>query len=704
MKDNLIASIVLSSCLAVAAQAQEDAFLYLEEVDGKKALDFVEQHNKRSTEKLMAVPDYQDIYNNALEQYNSDDRIVYPAIRGNHVYNFWQDKINPRGIWRRATKKSYYSGKPAWETMIDLDALSKKDSVKWVFKGSSGLYPAYDRFIIRLSKGGGDAVICREYDAVNRRFVDNGFYLQEAKGGASYLDENTLIVQTDFGKSTLTSSGYPRQVKLWKRGTLLSDAKLIFEGKETDVSCGGYVLRDGDKKYLAIYQSPVFFRSVNYIWHNEKLVQLHLPEDCSISDLLNDQLVIELRSDWEAGGKKFDAGALVSVDFSELLEGRHKTQLVVQPDEFSSLNGTSATKNNLLVNMLNNVNSELYIFTFADGNWKKSKVEAPGFGAIQLIATDEFSDDYFFAYTNFLTPTTLYKADASSNTFKSHAAMKSYFDASSYRVEQHKVKSKDGTLVPYFVVSRKNIVYNGENPTLLYAYGGFEVPLYPHYLGWVTGKAWLEKGGVYVLANIRGGGEFGPKWHQAGLKEKRQNVYDDFHSVAEDLAKRKIADNRHLGIMGGSNGGLLVGVALTQRPDLYNAAVCSVPLLDMKRYNKLLAGASWMAEYGDPDKPEEWAYISKYSPYHNLKPGNKYPEVFFTTSTRDDRVHPGHARKMVAKMTDMGYPVYYFENTEGGHAGASTNEQRARSWALQYAYLLMKLRDEPNNAPQNVKD
>ncbi len=389
----------------------------------------------------------------------------------------------------------------------------------------------------------------------------------------------------------------------------------------------------------------------------------------------------------------YPQGALISADYNELLKGNHDIKLISAPTENSSITSASATKNMLIVNMLNNVKSELYTYIFENGNWKKEKVDAPEMGSIGIVDTDSRSDEYFFNFENFLLPSTLYFANASSSEISKVKSLPSFFDGSKYKVWQYETESKDGTMIPYFVVGPKNMNHNGRNPTLLNAYGGFEVSRDPFYLG-TYGAGWLEQGGVYVLANIRGGGEFGPAWHQAGRKEKRQNVFDDFHSVAEDLISRNITSGEHLGIMGGSNGGLLVGVAFTQRPKLYEAVVCLVPLLDMKRYNKLLAGASWMDEYGNPDIPEEWAYLSKYSPYHNVRKNVNYPEVFFSTSTRDDRVHPGHARKMVAKMTDMGHNVFYFENTEGGHGLASTNEQKAKSAALRYVYLLMKLKEK----------
>ncbi|MNJ83891.1 Prolyl endopeptidase [compost metagenome] len=672
-------------------QAQEDKYQWLEEVDGKKALEFVAAQNKATVEKLSMEKDYQSIYEKSLEISNSSDRIVYPGILGKYVYNFWKDKDHERGIWRRCLLSDYTSGKTNWEVLLDIDELSKKDNIKWVYKGASGLYPSYNRFLVQLSNGGGDAVVIKEFDVEKKQFIENGFQIEEAKGEATYIDENTLCVSTDFGEGTMTSSGYPSQVKIWKRGTLLKDAQLIYEGQHSDVGTWGGTLRDGEKVYTFISRAPTFFTSQKIIWIDNKIVTLDIPEDCNLNGLLNDQLLIQLKSDWTVNSKTYKNGALLSLSFTQLLKGNKSIQLIVEPDEFSSISEVSTTKNKVLVNLLTNVTSQLYVYSFADGKWSNQKVKAPDFGTISLITTDQFSDQYFFQYENFITPTTLYAADAEKNTFTASKSLPSYFDASKYEVKQFKAKSKDGTMVPYFMVAAKNLKTDGSNPTLIVAYGGFEVSYQPFYMS-KYGNAWLDKGGVFVLANIRGGGEFGPKWHQDGIKEKRQNVFDDLFAVSEDLIAKKITSPKHLGVMGGSNGGLLVGVAFTQRPDLYNAIVCQVPLLDMQRFNKLLAGASWMGEYGNPDIPEEWAYIQKYSPFQNLKTGMKYPEVFFTTSTRDDRVHPGHARKMVAKMNDLGYKTYYYENTEGGHAGSSTNEQGAKANAMMFSYLLMKLR------------
>ncbi len=689
-KIKLIFSILIG--ISQSIHAQQDKYQWLEGVDSPKALEFVNAQNKATLEILCKEKDYKSIYEKSLEIYNSSERIAYPTILGKYVYNFWKDKNHERGIWRRCLLANYTNGKFDWETLIDIDKLSKKDNIKWVYKGSIGLFPSYNRFLIRLSNGGGDAVYIKEFDADKKQFIENGFTMDESKGSASYIDENTLIISSDFGAGTMTTSGYPRQAKLWKRGTSIKDAQLIYEGQNTDVSTWVDVMRDDMKGYIFINRAMTFFTSEYLIWLDNKMIKLDIPQDCAVKGILKNQLIIHLKTDWIVNTKTYKNGTLISLNFTELLKGNKEVQVIVEPDKFSSLSESySITKNHLLINLLTNVTSHLYIYSFSNGKWNNQKVNAPDLGTISLVTSDEFTDQYFFSFENFITPSTLYVADASKNTFQLIKSLPAYFDASKYEVKQFKATSKDGTLIPYFIISAKNIKYDGANPTLINAYGGFEISYEPYYLSSI-GYAWLEKGGVYVIANIRGGGEYGPTWHQDGMKEKRQNVFNDLYAVSEDLIAKKITSPKHLGVLGGSNGGLLVGVAFTQRPDLYNAVVCEVPLLDMQRYNKLLAGASWMGEYGNPDLPEEWEYIKKYSPYHNLKEGMKYPEVFFTTSTRDDRVHPGHARKMVAKMIDMGYKTFYFENTEGGHAGTSTNEQRAKENALIFSYLLLKLK------------
>ena len=666
--------------LAFMAQinwAQEDPYLWLEDIDSPKSLEWAEKWNNKTLKVLVAQPGYNEMYQNILEIYNSTDRIADPTIYGDLVYNFWQDEEHQRGIWRRTLLNSYLNGNPHWETVLDIDALCAERGEKYVFKGARGLYPDYEKFLVSLSKGGGDAVEIYEFDAKNKYFLQEGFFIPESKGNADWIDENTLIVSTDFGDGT-TTSGYPKQVKIWKRGTELKDAQMIFNGQTEDMGIWGRTVHTKERTYQFINKRTSFYTGTYYFIENGELVKPDLPADISLNNLFKNQVIFDLKSDWNTGGNSFKQGDMISIDYDDLINGDTNYQLIVRPDERSSITETSSTENVFLVNLLNNVKSELYKYTF-DGSWKKQKIDTPQFGNISLGSVSENSDNFFFYFQNFLEPLTLYKADAKTGQLAKVKSLKSYFPTEDYQVQQFEAISKDGTIVPYFVVSNKNIRHNGKNPTLISAYGGFEVSRLPNYSA-VTGISWLEKGG-----------EFGPKWHQAGLKENRQRIYEDYFAVAEDLIMRNFTNPKKLGIIGGSNGGLLVGVAFTQRPDLYNAVVCEVPLLDMKRYNHLLAGASWMAEYGNPDIPEEWDYIKKYSPYQNVKPDMKYPEVFFYTSTRDDRVHPGHARKMVAKMSDMGYKVYYFENTEGGHGTGSTNEQRAKVSALIFSYLQMKL-------------
>ncbi len=668
----------------------EDPFMWLEEVDGKRALEGVEEKNRKSMEILTGQPHYREMYSKGIEILNSSDRIAAPSITGKYIYNFWQDSVHIRGIWRRTPREDYFKGDTEWEILIDIDKMSEEDGTDWVFKGATGLHPDYSKFMVSLSRGGGDAVEIREFDANSCKFVQGGFYLPESKGGVNWIDNNTLLVASDFGEGSMTDSGYPNQVRLWKRGTCPGDSPVIFTGEPTDVGTFGGVSNKPERQYVFVQRAITFYTTHFYVIEGSNLIKLDIPEDAVLIDILKGQVIIDLKSDWKVDGKLYKQGSLVSAAYEELTEGTHRINLVIEPGERSSVTSVSSTNTRLIVNLLTNVTSELFSYAFNNGQWTGNRMEAPEMGTISVGSADNFSDNFFFYYQNFLTPSSLYYCNAVEGSIKIVRSLPDFFDADKFKVRQYEARSADGTMIPYFIVGPKEIEFNGKNPTLLYAYGGFEVPMLPSYSA-VTGKLWLERGGIYVLANIRGGGEFGPGWHQAGLKENRQRVFDDFHAVAEDLHTRNITSGKHLGIQGGSNGGLLVGVAFTQRPELYNAVVCQVPLLDMKRYNNLLAGASWMGEYGNPDIPEEWDYIKEYSPYHNLRENNYYPEVFFTTSTRDDRVHPGHARKMVALMEEMGYNVYYFENTEGGHAGASTNEQRARSSALGFAYLLMKL-------------
>ncbi len=682
-----LASLATSAVLP-AQNTPDDPFIWLEEVDSKRSLDWVNARNERTFAELGTTPLYKSLYDRTLAILNSSDRIAYPRIIGDQLYNFWQDATHKRGIWRRTTWNSYLSGNPVWETVIDLDALSAAENTTFSWGGASCFDPEERLCIVSLSKGGSDASEGREFDLRTKQFVANGFRLPAAKKSTAWVDANTLLVGTDFGPGTMTSSGYARTIRLWKRGTPLSSATIVYEAPAENMGAFVGVTDAGSRRFIEVQDWKTFYTSTKSIYRDGRLVKVDVPADADLY-LVGDQMVVYVRDPWTVAGKTWATGSLVSTPVDDFLAGKRDLRLVTLPGPRETINGISATKDYLLLNVLNNVRGELRKYRYTNGAWSFEKVQAPDLGAVGVVETSPRSNRFFYTYTNFIQPTTLYLSDEQGKIAEVKR-LPAQFNAEGLHVEQMEATSKDGTKIPFFIVHKQGMAHDGNNPTLLYAYGGFESSSLPNY-GATVGANWLERGGVYVLANIRGGGEFGPAWHRAGLKENRQRVYDDFIAVAEELIRHKVTSPRRLGIMGGSNGGLLVGVALTQRPELFNAVVIQVPLLDMQRYSQLLAGASWMAEYGDPSKPEEWAYISRYSPYQNLRAGTKYPKVLFTTTTRDDRVHPGHARKMAARMESMGIPFYYFENTEGGHGSGVTNEQRAKTLAITYAYLWHQL-------------
>ena len=670
--------------------APEDRFLWLEDVTGEKSLDWARARNAESA-KVLVTPEEAALEKRLLDILDSKERIPDVNKLGPYYYNFWRDAKNPRGIWRRTTLDEYRKPEPAWQTVIDVDALGAAEKESWVWHGANCLRPGYKRCLVSLSRGGADASVHREFDLENRVFLKDGFFLPEAKSQVDWVDENTLFVGTNFGEGSLTTSGYPRITKLWKRGTPLAQAETVFEGKPEDVAVVG--IHDATRGYERdfVQRSPTFFSDELYLRRDGKLVKIDKPLSAN-ANVHRDLLLLELRDDWTVGGKTYPAGALVAADFEAFLKGERKLDVLFEPGERRSLQGYSPTLRAILVNELDNVKNRVFVLSRKGGVWTREALpNMPEFGTVAARAVDdEESDDYFLTVTDYTTPTSLSLGSVGRGTTEKLKQLPAFFDASGLVASQHETASKDGTRIPYFQVSRKDLALDGKNPTLLYGYGGFEVSLLPEYRGSV-GAAWLEKGGVYVVANIRGGGEFGPKWHQAALKENRHKAYEDFIAVGEDLIRRKVTSTPHLGIQGGSNGGLLMGNMLTLRPDLWGAIVCQVPLLDMRRYHTLLAGASWMEEYGNPDDPKEWSFIQGFSPYHQLKPGVKYPPTLFMTSTRDDRVHPGHARKMMASMSAMGQDVLYYENIEGGHGGAANNQQAAHMAALAYTFLWQRL-------------
>ena len=684
--------LVASLLVGTAAFTQDpDPFLWLEEVEGPKAISWVREQNARSTQELEAVAEYRPIYDRILKILDSKDRIPFFSFEGDHIFNFWQDASHQRGIWRRTTLASYKTAQPQWETVLDMDALSLEENKPWAWKGANLLEPGNRYGLVTLSRGGGDAAEIREFDTQTRSFVPGGFALPEAKSLVDWYDANTLWVSTDFGPGSMTTSGYPRIVKLWKRGTPLTEARTLFEGQVTDMAVEGSTLRDisEGRTYHTVTRSIAMFKDEVFLYLDGRLVKLELPLDANIQGIFKDQMLVSLRSAWSVAGKTYAQGSLLSIELDAFLKGSRAFETLFGPSERISFGGVATTKNRLLLLTLDNVKSRLYSLVPGAGGWAKEEITLPGIGNAGLTAIDREKDLFAFTYTDFLTPTSLFLHDG-----KKAERLKStptFFDATGMKVEQKEATSKDGTKIPYFVVIPKGFKADGKAPALLSGYGGFQVPQLPRYSG-VNGAAWLERGGVYVLANIRGGGEFGPKWHQAARGHNRMKNFEDFIAVAEDLIARKITSKEHLGIQGGSQGGLLVAGCFAMRPDLFKAVVCGVPLADMKRYHKLLAGASWMSEYGDPDNPEDWNVIKTYSPYELLKKEAKYPKVFFWTTTRDDRVHPAHARKMVAKMKDQGHPVYYFENMEGGHGSGTTSKQQANATSLQFAYLWKMLK------------
>jgi prolyl oligopeptidase len=683
--------VILAAMVALPLAAEEpaDPFAWLEQVEGEKAMAWVKEQNRKSTGELEKVREYGPTYKRTLEIVDSKEKIPWPSIQGNWIYNFWQDAGHERGIWRRTTLDSYRTKNPAWETVLDLDELGKKEGVAWTFGGSSCLPPRYEKCIVSLSRGGSDASIWREFDAVGKKFVPGGFELPEAKSSLAWRDENTLWVGTDFGPGSLTSSGYPRTVRLWKRGTPLAEAKTIFEGESEDVAAGAWSIFTPEGRYDFVSRTPAFFKGFHYMMLGDRLVRLDFPEDASFQGIFKERFFLSLRSDWKVGGKEWKQGSLLSIGIDRFLRGDRDFDLLYEPTERSSFGGMATTRNRVLLTSLDNVRTKIESLIPEGNGWKREPVALPGLGTASIVATSDEEDLWFHSYDDFLTPDTLFlNAKGKCEALKSLPA---FFDPAGMTVEQHEATSKDGTKVPYFLVLPKGFVANGNAPTILYGYGGFESPEVPYYSA-VRGSAWLARGGVLAISNGRGGGEFGPRWHQAAIRENRIRSFEDFIAVADDLLARKVTSPKHLGIQGGSQGGLLVGGAMTLRPELFGAVDAQIPLADMRNYHRLLAGASWMSEYGNPDKPEDWAFIKTWSPYHLLRKDARYPRPFYWTTTRDDRVHPAHARKMVAKMLDLGHDALYFENIEGGHGSGSVNRQKARTIALEYAYFWKMLK------------
>ncbi|ORA84418.1 prolyl oligopeptidase family serine peptidase [Mycobacterium malmoense] len=681
-----------------AAAAQDDPYLWLEEITGEEALEWVRARNEPTLAEFRDAR-FERMRAEALEVLDTDARIPYVVRRGEYLYNFWRDAANPRGLWRRTTLGSYRTDSPEWDVLIDIDELGRIDDQKWVWAGAGVIEPEHMRALIGLSRGGSDASIVREFDMATREFVVDGFELPEAKSQTAWADPDTLLVGTDFGAGSLTESGYPRVIKRWRRGTPLADAETVFEGTRADVSVSASVDRTPGFERTLLLRALDFWNDEVYELRGSELIRIDAPTDAGVS-IHREWLLIELRTDWFRGTTTYAAGSLLAADYDEFLAGTAQLRVVFEPDEHTALNHYAWTRDRLLIVTLADVASRVEIATppsrddplrpapprlrSSRGAWRREP--QPGIPAATntvVVTADDTGDEFFLDSSGFITPSKLLRGTGGGQLDEIKAAP-TFFDAENISVAQHFVASKDGTPIPYFVVRPNDA--DGPGPTLLSGYGGFEASRTPGYDG-VLGRLWLARGGTYAVANIRGGGEYGPGWHTQAMRAGRHKVAEDFAAVATDLVDRGITTVEQLGARGGSNGGLLMGIMLTQYPEKFGALVCDVPLLDMKRYHLLLAGASWVAEYGDPDDPNDWVFISKYSPYQNISATRHYPPVLFTTSTRDDRVHPGHARKMTAALEAAGHKVWYYENIEGGHAGAADNEQIAFKSALSYSFL-----------------
>jgi len=679
------------------AAGDADPYLWLEDIGSDRAVAWVEARNAECTAALGRGERFRELERRIRAILDSKEKI--PAIRkiGDRCYNFWRDADHPKGVWRRTSLEEYGRPEPAWETVLDVDALATAESEDWVWQDVTVLEPAGDRCLIALSRGGADAHVVREFDLTGLHFVPDGFVLPEAKSSVSWVTRNSILVATDFESGSTTTSGNPRSVREWRRGTPLNAAEPIFEGSVDDVGVTGRHDATPGFERDVIVRETGYFTSEVFLRRNE-LVAVPKPADATAT-LHREWLLLALRSPWELGERTFPAGSLLAVDLERHLAGTGAIHVIFAPSETSSFVSVAGTRNRLLLTILDNVSSCVFSLHFDGNDWRRTPVPGvPDFGTATVAPLDPFEDDcYLLTTASSLHPATLslgaIDSDAGPRRLKQTPA---FFDAERLRVDQHFATSLDGTQIPYFQVGPAHLPLDGSTPTLLYGYGGFEIPVLPDYIP-IAGVSWLERGRSYVIANIRGGGEFGPAWHQAAVKSGRHRAYEDFIAVAEDLIARKVTSPARLGIRGGSNGGLLMGNMYVMRPDLFGAVVCQMPLLDMRRYHLLLAGSSWIEEYGNPDAPEDWASLKTFSPYHLVSRDGTYPPILITTSTRDDRVHPAHARKMVARLREFGKPVQSYENTSGGHLGAADNRQKAFMDALGYTFLEESLVQDPRD-------
>ncbi len=678
-----VAALLLLGAAARGADSVEDTHIWLEDVHGAKPMEWVEDQNKRTRAVLQADPRYAADHDAVLKVLDATDRIPLGAIVRQYVFNFWQDAANPKGVWRRTTLADYARPDPKWETVIDVDKLAADEHENWIWKGATCTNDL-KRCLIQLSRDGGDAHVIREFDLATRSFVKDGFTLPHAKSDANWLDDDTVLFDTDFGPGTMTKSGYPRIVKLWRRGQAIDAAKILAEGKPEDIAVQSQVMNGAGGVYAMIVRGVSFFENeYSHVAADGTVARIDLPLSAVIHGMVGDRIVFTLRKAWDTSAKTYPQGSLVAM----APDGSDK-EILYAPGPRSTIEEVATGRDAIYASIFDNVTGAIHVFRRTPaGAWNHAKLDLPANGSTHVVSTNDFGPEALFTFESYLKPTTLY-LDTGGDKPEEIKALPARFDASNLVTEQFEVASSDGVMIPYFVTRPKTL--SGPAPTILYGYGGFEISLTPSYSA-NFGMLWLSRGGIYVVANIRGGGEFGPAWHEAARFENHQKAFDDFAAVARDLVKRGLTTAPQLGIVGGSNGGLLVSASMVQHPELFGAVVCQVPLIDMIRFTQIGAGQSWADEYGDPADPKAREWILRYSPYQNVKPGVKYPPVLFTTATSDDRVTPVHARKMAAKMEAFGDDVLFFENTDGGHSAGANHKQAAEMWATSFVFLKQKL-------------
>jgi prolyl oligopeptidase len=656
----------------------------LEALDDAQALDWVTQRSEATVARLSGER-FERLRADALEVFDADTRIPGVSRDGEYLYNFWRDGSHPRGVWRRTTLEEYRKDSPQWDVIIDLDALADAEGENWVWGGGGVNAPGYTRALIFLSRGGGDATVVREFDMATRRFVVDGFALPAAKHTIDFENDDCVLVGTDFGEGSLTASGYPRVIKRWRRGTPLTDAETVFSGEAGDVSVAVMCSTEPGFERTFIYRHLDFYNKQTFELRDGELNRLDIPNDASMA-VHRQWAMIVLLSDWTRRDTTYRAGSVLITEYEDLLNGTAEPRPVFEPGDGDFFAMGAFSGEVFLSVKLRDVATVVEVLT--PGSWQAEPLPGvPDNATIGLVGIDRFGDEIFLSASSFEAPTRLLHGRSTGpvSEIKSAPAL---FDGNDLVVTQRFTTSADGTRVPYFLISHRD--RTGPSPTLLAGYGAFRMAQLPGYLG-LAGRLWLDRGGSYAVANIRGGAEYGPAWHDQAVRENRHKVAEDFAAVAQDLVTTGVTTHAQLGAMGGSAGGLLMGVMLTQYPELFGALICENPLLDMRRYHTLLAGASWVAEFGNPDDPADWAFLKDYSPYHNISAERRYPAVLITTSTGDDRVHPGHARKMVAALEAAGHDIHYYESTEGGHSGAPNNSQAAVQAALAWEFLLQKL-------------